>query len=558
MKNDLISINKFEIKNLHLSEADENELVKELEEGVDKKDDEITAFKVEQKITNITNSKSLNIGGFVNGSSNIKNMQVRYLVTLFTNKFKIYKTEDGKVIRKRLGYGYGFTLDVNDIDTNINANFGVIAASAALKLSKVSYSALIYGAITAKLAKYLPENEGTFNTKSFEQLQRFIKEAKSELNNDDTSRLYPIEILDRSYKQLENADTRSIYFGALKVKEGLKLRQAIIAARELKTIKINENVIQFMYTYFDVKNASKTPSSDQKQNARRWISGSYNKRKTYANNDSNWVDIYPVVDKNNNFIVLSDTALADEYKPHPKPENWANEGKLMKDETSYVSLDFSSSLKIASTLDISGRFNSVTINRTIALSTDVTENPYEGSKIQETRYGVGIRLKVKISNIAIGTDINYNVVGAVSEMGHANVEYEISGIGISDTSFLAELPGPINISQNSMEDINKAFNKLKKKLAATKVDKLNPQPYAIKVSEPKKIDPTLTAQAAVYSYMKVAEKTRLNEAISEAIELGIDKTDIANTYKLIGITNNDRISRSDKIEARDWLLMREE
>ncbi len=560
MKNNLISISKKEVQFLNIESKEIKELVEEIENGVDKEGFELTAFKVEQKITNITNSNSLNIGGFVNGNSNIKNMRVRYLVTLFSNQFKLISHNDGDIIRKRYGYGYGFTLDISEIDSNINANFGIIAASAALNLAKVNYNVDLYGAITAQLAKYLPENEGAFNTKSFSQLQRFIKEAKSELKTVNIDKLYPIEVLNSSNKELENSDTKSIYFGALKVKEGLSLRDAILSARNLRTFSINENVIQFMYSYFGLSNAYLEPSSDQKQNARRWIKGGYNKMERDIINNTSWVDIDPAIDSNGDFVVLSGTNLSNKYKPHPKPEDWANQAKLMQDEFSEVSLDFSSSLRIASTVDITGKFNSVIINRTIALSTDVSENGYEGSNVIETRYGVGIRLKVKISNIAIGTKINYYVVGAASEMGHANVEYEISGIGISDTSFLSELPGPINITQDSMSDIKKAFIKLKNKLANIDVENLKPQPYSIKVKEPEKIDPTLKSQAIVFSIVKVAERTRLADAIKEGANIGLNKNDIINAYKdefeITGL--NDRILGSDKREARDWLLMRDE
>ncbi len=561
MKTHLIPVDIKSLTRLNIENEEVKALIDEAENGVQKADFELISFKIEQKIVNRTSSNALNIGGFVNGNSNIKNMSIRYLVTLYSNQFKLIPSHGAGYIRKRYGYGYGFTLHVKDIESNINANFSVVAAAATLNHAKVNYNINQYGAMSAKLAKYLPkENKTAFDIESFKQLKKFINEAKLELKKGNINKLYPIEVLDSSYDKLENSDTKSIYFGALKVKEGLSLEDAILEARTYKTFNVNENVIQFMYTYFGLDNAYLKPNSDQKQNARRWINGTYNKTNNDIFNNTSWVDIEPAVDSNGDFIVLSGTNFSNKYKPHPKPTDWANEAKLLKDEFSEVSLDFSTSLRIASTVDFSGKFNSVIINRTIALSTDVSDHGHEGSEVIETRYGVGIRLKVKISNIAMGTKVNYWVVGAASEMGHANVEYEISGIGISDTDFLSELPGPIDITQDSMSQIRNTFDNLTKKLASLDMKDLTPQPYSIKVSEPKEIDPTLKAQAVVFSIGKVAERTRLDEAIKEGMGLGIDKEDIIKAYKdEFEITELDeRIAGSNKRDAKDWLLMRDE
>jgi len=557
IKNNWTSLSEGTVDLLKFGHENASEIEKEIKEGVDLESFNIASFKVEQKIIDITSSNSLNIGGFVNGNSNIKKLQIRYLASLFSNKFKTIVDPKGNIIRKRYGYGYGFTLDVSDIDTKININFGVLAASAALDLSKIEYHVNVFGVQDNKLAKYLPDDNRTFDSDTFAQLQRFITKAKAELKTLNTGKLYPIEVLNSTTSKLEDDDVESIYYGVLRVKDGLSLEDAILEARKLEYRKINENVVQFIYTYFELNNAYTKPNSDQKQNARRWISGSYNKSDKSAIGEDSWVDIDPATD-NGNYVALTNYPKIDEYKPHPPPENWATEPKVLKEDFSEVSLNFSSSLKIASTIDASGKFNTVTLNRSIASYSDVSDNGFEGSKVIETRYGIGIRLKLKISNIAIGTEVNFSSIGAVSELGHANVEYEISGIGISDPDFLKELPGPINISQNSMNDINKAFNKLKDKISEMDVSKLNPQPYRIRVNEPEKIDPTLKAQATVFSIGKVANRTKLADAINEGTELGINKEHIISTYKTkFEISNiNQRIGASDKNEAREWLVMK--
>ena len=61
----------------------------------------------------------------------------------------------------------------------------------------------------------------------------------------------------------------------------------------------------------------------------------------------------------------------------------------------------------------------------------------------------------------------------------------------------------------------------------------------------------------VFSIVKVAEKTRLEDAIQDAKDLGINPEEVISTYKnQFDITGLDeRIRAADKREARDWLLM---
>ena len=50
-----------------------------------------------------------------------------------------------------------------------------------------------------------------------------------------------------------------------------------------------------------------------------------------------------------------------------------------------------------------------------------------------------------------------------------------------------------------------AFNNLKNKLATMDITKMQPQPYMIRVNEPDKVDPTLTAQAFVICMRQIAD-----------------------------------------------------
>lgn len=506
----------------------------------------INSFKVEQRIIQINSNNKLSVGSFLNGNANIESFKTRYLLVFFSNKFISINGPDGKVIRKRLGLGVGFTLNIEKIDTKVSANFSILAASAELGLSQAGYKINVYGVNDATIIGSLP-NTGNFTLGTYKQIQTFIGAAKNLLKNVSVDTLYPIDILNQTISNPESAEYQSMYYGALKIKQGVKLNDAVENIRN-KQLRINENVVQFMYSYFEIRNAYTEPNASQKESAQKWLNGKFSKK---DNSQNSWVSIDPSME-NGYFIALSHLSNKDEYKPHAIPDDWHTISKEVDDMQSQISLDFSSSLKLASILDASVKFNTHTIVRDISLFRDVFENPPEGSKILQTRIGVCIRFIVHISNLEFGTKINYSTIGAVSELNHANVEYEIMGIGISDTALLDFLPDPQDINQDTMASLNETFNKIKNGLSKLDKSKLDPQPFMIQVNEPEKIDPTLNAQAVVFAVKNIAEKNPLNDVIKEGKKLGLDIDIITSTYK-----NTFKISqnpdREARLKAEDWL-----
>jgi len=533
-----------------------SDIKKEAKHGLDTGTYPIAAFKIQQKITDFKSNSNADVGGFVNGNANIKRFATRYEVVLFSNKFETITDSQGNKIRKRFGYGFGFTLNVSDIKTKLSFNFRIIAASAALELARAQYSLNVNGVVDAQLAASLPANTGDFSNNTYKELQKFIDAAKTHLASNPVNQLYPIEVLRQEALNPESKDILSMYFGARKVSEGVKLNDAIKAARSNGLDgKINENVIQFIYNYFEVGDAYTEPTGSSKQNAEKWLRGTYNKVQEWGSINDSWVAIDPALE-NGKFVVLSgidDTA--NNYQPHPLPPDWAQAGKALDDKFSFVSADFSSSLKLSSIIDVSGKFNTINITRDISFYKDVSDNPVPGSKVTETRWGVGLRLTLRISNVEFGTKINYASIGAASEMGHAFVEYEITGLGISDAELLKEFPGPQDINEETMASINTAFNNLKNKLAEMDTTKMQPQPYMIRVNEPEKVDPTLEAQGFVFCLKQIADKNRLRTAIQEAQPLGIKREQVAAIYKeRCNITaEDDRPSGDQKRAAERWL-----
>jgi len=516
----------------------------ESKNGVTDNSSQLVTFKVAQTITNIESSNQLNIGGFANANSKFKSLRTRYQAVFLSGKRSDLTDINGNVIAtKRYGLGLGLVLDVKDIETKVNGNYGVLAASAKLGFAKVGYKLDVYGIEEPSLIASLPDTSGNFSTEAFGKLSEFIDKAKSTLKSTDSTKFYPIEVIKEEDFNLEKSDVKSIYYSVNKVRKGLSLSDAIKALRNVDS-ELNENIVQFIYRYFGLKDAYAVPTETQKQNASKWLNAKYNKVCKVGTKGS-WVNIDSSFSGD-----IGDSKI--NFKPHKTPSDWSSIAKKLTDEESEISADFSSDLKIAAVADVNSDFNSIVLTRDIAWFMDTSEDRPENSQVIETRYGIGVRLMIKLSNIEFGTDINFGVVGAISELNLANVEYSISGIGFADKSLLGLLPGPQNITQGTIDDLIKRFNEIKTHLSKMSVDSFKPQPYMIRVMEADKVDPTIEAQAFVFSARQVRDKVRLNETLKRAHKAGINAELIKEAYNYFDVKGNERISNKQRNEARDW------
>lgn len=524
-----------------------SEIASELQTGVSANsvldEKKLTEFKVEQKISSLDASANFNFGGFVNSNSKIKSLKTSYRASLLSNNYNVVTGSGNTKIVRRYGIGFELTLDVKDVETKINANYGIVAASGALKLAKCMYKITVYGVVSAQLAQYLPAQEGVFTNDIFKKIQAFFVEAKKHLGTMDKSKVYPIEVINNMQIVPDKANTRSIYFAANFVAGSKNLSECILFNQQ-KKFNFDENIIQFIYSYFGLKDAYGNPSPIQAQTAKDWIDGNYNKIESTPTGGS-WVEV------DSSYIhTLADNS---EYKPHAIPLDWATAGKVLEDESFEISANYSSEIKVAAMVNTSAEFNTYTLGRRIVHYMDISDNITLGSKVLETRYGIGIRVIIKISGVEFGTDVSLSGVGAIAELNLGNVEYEISGIGISDNDLITLLPVPQNINQDTFSEINDTIQSLKDKIAAMDATKFEPQALRIRIEEPENADPTLNAQAEVLAYRFIKEKEKLNDTLIKAKQLGLPEESIKVVYAKLGINGNDDPRREDKLEAIKWL-----
>jgi hypothetical protein len=510
----------------------------------------LNALKVYQYISNIKGGGNLAIGGFVKGDSTFSSLNYNYAALLFSDKFDVITRGDGTKIFKRYGFGLKVTLRVTDAKANLAVSFSSMAASTKMGLTEVQYRIESYGVSENTIKNYV-DLAGDFNYESYQKIIACAEAIKNLIgNNTDTIKLFPIEVLAPVAISPDEEDSRSFYFGANSISDGLKLRDAILRARRSSSHVEDEDIISFMYQYFGIDNGLSIPSETQKKRAKEWVNGTYNKTQSTGFKDQ-WVSVEPNVDDDGYFVSLRH--LGDDYKPHELPQDWKTRAKADYFDSISVSFQNSSELQVSAIADVSSDYNSKTIIFDAMIYWDVYDNQPKG-KIFETRYGVGVRMKVKVTEMEFGIDIDFASVGASAELGLANVGYDIRGIGINDKKIIIDLPNPKDLDESSIEDVLDSFKKLLTNLGNRNLGEFNPQPIAVRVKDTTDVDAALVHQSVTFAYQKVSKRKKLKDILDEARNNNLVTKRIKEVYADFGITDeNDRPSFSQRRDAADWL-----
>ena len=514
----------------------------------------LNTLKVYQYISSIKGGGNLAIGGFVKGESAFSSLEYKYAALLFSDKFDVITLEDGTKVFKQYGFGLKVTLKVSDVTANLDISFGSMAASTKMGLAKIQYRIESFGVPENIIQEYV-DVVGDFNFESYQKIITCAKAIKDLIgDNTDTVKLFPIEVLTPVAVSPDNEDSRSFYFGADSISGGLRLRDAIERARNSDSHIEDEKIISFMYQYFGIDNAFSTPNETQKKRAKEWLEGTYNKTQNAGFADK-WVSVEPNVDDDGYFVSLRH--LGDDYKPHELPADWATRAKADYIDSDSVSFQNSSELQISAIADVSSDYNSKTIIFDVVIYWNIYDAQPKG-KIIETRYGVGVRMKIKVTEMEFGTDINFAAVGASAKLGLANVGYEIQGIGIKDKKIIKDLPDPKDLDESTINDIVDSFKKLLKSIGDSDLSEFNPQPIAIKVKDAMEVDSALIHQSVTYAYHKLRKRRKLKTILDEARENNLSIEKIKEVYAVAGVTDeNDLPSFSQSRDAGEWLLIKE-
>jgi|GEM_PF-838224 len=146
----------------------------------------------------------------------------------------------------------------------------------------------------------------------------------------------------------------------------------------------------------------------------------------------------------------------------------------------------SHSLRVALELATGGVFDTAASGETKSLTYNFVwhelrtiEKDPVGGLIWGTRWGAGIRVHLRTKTLATNAKLTLGAVAAQVELGEADSRFEVETFGITDQSFIAELPGPGRLDQAAADTLTKLGDKLHDYTVKQRKAKLVPRPYEL-------------------------------------------------------------------------------
>lgn len=183
------------------------------------------------------------------------------------------------------------------------------------------------------------------------------------------------------------------------------------------------------------------------------------------------------------------------------------------------------------------------------------EQQQPDSSIQATRWGVGIRVLLRVSDISTDVELNFGIVGAAVELQQARARYEIIGIGIGQAGLnivLDELSGLGSFTFDTYTKLNGGVIKRLSEYMDANASSLRPQAVAVALAKP--VDPLGEAQSIYYAMWYISRGWTLQRVVTQA-PLTIDRDIIRNVYVEVATIQDDSETPSYAAQqrAREWL-----
>jgi len=186
---------------------------------------------------------------------------------------------------------------------------------------------------------------------------------------------------------------------------------------------------------------------------------------------------------------------------------------------------------------------------------EYSEQSMGGTGVIATRWGVGIRVVLRVTERIVNASLNFGLVGAAVELQQASARYEIIGIGIGIEGLqivLEELPALGDFRYETYQKLN---SNIVKKLAdhiKNNQATLVPQPVAVIINPP--LNPLENSRAIYFAMRAIAGRQKLGEALSKANPT-LDRDVIRSVYTQIAGIDDVGVQPSKEAEkdAETWL-----
>jgi hypothetical protein len=191
----------------------------------------------------------------------------------------------------------------------------------------------------------------------------------------------------------------------------------------------------------------------------------------------------------------------------------------------------------------------------VAMTDQYVEKPLPDTTVLATRWGVGIRIVLRVTSTTANASLNFGLVGAAVELGQAHARYEVDGIGIGIDGLTLVLGELSSIGDFRYETYQKISNSLVPKLGAlltSKASTLQPQPMGVILAKP--VDLVEISRSVYYAMVSIANGRSLSDALARS-PLGLDRDAIHDVYVRATQTEDPTAHPSSDAEreAERWL-----
>lgn len=176
-----------------------------------------------------------------------------------------------------------------------------------------------------------------------------------------------------------------------------------------------------------------------------------------------------------------------------------------------------------------------------------------GAMIVGTRWGVGLRISVKVTSDEVDTDLSIGLIAAKVHLRRASASYRIEGLGLGAAALTAVADVLPTIGEFSL-DAYKRIGDVTKILGTyltTNIASLVPIPYQIAIARQLTRDQLVEARSVVYAMKCLARGLDVDRAEREG---GLD-VDLATVQEVYGhnATNPAAPTGSEQDAAKQWV-----
>jgi hypothetical protein len=227
--------------------------------------------------------------------------------------------------------------------------------------------------------------------------------------------------------------------------------------------------------------------------------------------------------------------------------------------TGNLSVSTAAKLNIASIFGGSVNYNDKAYYFDAAAYTDKLKEGVLGDTVVfATRWGVGLRIALRVSDIKTELSGNFGAVAAAVELGAAKARYEIRGLGLGIDGLVIVLDSLSTLADFNYDTYYKVNTQVLKNLAdyirANKAT-LKAVPIAAALTKPLEVDPVVQGKSVLYAVTMIKDRRSLGDALRQGTA-NYDEQVIRRVYQTIigeDVTDTTPIADEPRQRAQAWL-----